>query len=133
MPFCPLCHYEYKSEVQICPDCRVDLVPELIVKDDSEYRDWIPLARIMSQQVAEMVLEALREKDIPAVIESGTGYFGTAGAMGPTLYAPIGGGYTIMVPAEYAAEADGEGETILGDDWQKARLTDIDSSEERST
>jgi hypothetical protein len=29
MPFCPKCRYEYKTGVEVCPDCGLKLVPEL--------------------------------------------------------------------------------------------------------
>lgn len=29
MPFCPVCKYEYKSGVKVCPDCGAKLVSEL--------------------------------------------------------------------------------------------------------
>ena len=29
MPFCPQCRDEFEDEVEVCPDCRVALVPEL--------------------------------------------------------------------------------------------------------
>lgn len=30
MPFCPRCHYEYKSGLSHCPDCDVELVEKLM-------------------------------------------------------------------------------------------------------
>ena len=29
MPFCPKCKYEYREGFTLCPDCDVELVPEL--------------------------------------------------------------------------------------------------------
>ncbi|NMC44278.1 MAG: hypothetical protein GYA46_10205, partial [candidate division Zixibacteria bacterium] len=89
--------------------------------------DWIPLASLTSQQVAEMVMEGLRVKDIPAVIYSGVGYFGQAGAMGSSLYAPVGGAYTLLVPQEYIADADEEARLIVGDDWEKAKIINTET------
>jgi hypothetical protein len=134
MPFCPSCKYEYEQGVGICPDCGVNLVEALEVEgpadiDEPEF-DWVPMARIMSEQVAEMVVEAFQAKDIPALLISGTGYFGQAGVMGPSSYQAIGGGYTILVSRDAVDDADKEGEVILGEEWQKAKLFDIDSEEE---
>ncbi len=129
MPFCPSCKYEYQAGMTNCPDCDVKLVDSLPLDDDGE-KDWAPLARIMSQQVAEMVAEALEAKGISALIYSGTGYFGQAGAMGISSYQPVGGGFTIMVPRESIEDADREGEVILGEEWQKAKLLDIQAEGE---
>lgn len=132
MPYCPQCRYEYEIGIGKCPDCGVPLVdrlPEESPKTEHEhrYKDWIPLANLTSQQVAEMVLEGLRAKDIPAVIYSGVGYFGQAGAMGSSLYTPVGGAYTLLVPQEYIEDADEEGLLILGEDWDRAKIIDTET------
>jgi hypothetical protein len=132
MPFCPKCRYEYEIGIGECPDCGARLVDHLPEEraetdDDRQYKDWIPLANLTSQQMAEMVLEALRAKDIPAVIYSGVGYFGQAGAMGSSLYAPVGGAYTLLVPQEYIEDADEEARLILGDDWEKAKIINTET------
>ena len=76
--FCPKCKYEYKEEITKCPDCDEWLVKQLDVDQEEakEYKDWVQLARINSDQQATMLVDALRQKDIPAVLHSGTGYFG---------------------------------------------------------
>lgn len=136
MPFCPKCRYEYEYGIGECPDCGARLVerlPEEPQADNSteerEYKDWVQLARLTSQYYAEMVVDGLRAKDIPAVIISGTGYFGATGEMGVSAYVPVSGAYSIMVPREFVVEADREAEVILGDEWKKGRLIEIDDSE----
>lgn len=135
MPFCPRCRYEYKPDIEVCPDCGEVLVASLpddsVPDSDSKpvksfYEDWTQLARLTSQQYAELVMEGLRAKGIPAVILSGTGHFGQLGMMNVSLYLPIGGGYSLMVPKEFAADADEEAALILGDVWEDAKLTDVD-------
>lgn len=131
MPFCPSCKYEYQSGVVECPDCGarlVDKLPEEPQPLDSEeskiYENWTPIARLTSTEMAGLVLEALRAKDIPAVIQSGVGYFGFVGTQGLSGYAPVGGGYSLLVPVDYVTDAANEAELILGDDWKKVRITD---------
>ena len=127
MPFCPKCKYEYKAGTDACADCNTTLV-ESLAQDDSPdtYKDWIPLARLTSSQYAEMVLECLRAKDIPAVIHSDAGHFGQTGQMGTSSFRPVGGAYTLMVPRDHVIKADSEAGTILGDVWEKSRLCDLD-------
>ncbi|TFH64514.1 MAG: hypothetical protein E4G91_05545 [Candidatus Zixiibacteriota bacterium] len=127
MAFCPKCRYEYQPGIDICPDCDEKLVPELPVESpmdetDEDVGDWVPLVRLTSHDYAEMVLTRLRDMQIPAVILSGAGHFGTTGQMGTSSYRAVGGAFTIAVPEEYVEEADTQGEFLLGEIWVKSRL-----------
>jgi hypothetical protein len=127
MPFCPRCRYEYRPEILSCPECGealVDSLPEEVPA--AEYQDWIPIARLTSQQLADMVVEGLQAKEIPAVVMSGVGYFGVSGTQGVSSFSPVGGGYTILVPREFAADADEEGAVILGEVWEKSKVIQIE-------
>lgn len=129
MPYCPSCRFEYKPEIVTCPDCNEKLVAQLPEEDATEdgksYDDWVQVARLTSQQYSDMLLEALRAKNIPAVIQSGAGYFGQTGQMGPSSFRPIGGGFSLMIPRQFLVDADREANLILGDEWEKAKLIDI--------
>jgi len=130
MPFCPKCRYEYLREITVCPDCDeklVDVLPEEdTVESAKEYDNWVELAQLTSLPSTEMLLEALREKNIPAVIRSGTGYFGATGQMGPTSFQPAGGKYSLYVPEEFIVDTDHEAGLLLGDEWEESKLYDID-------
>ncbi len=133
MPFCPSCRYEYKPGVSVCPDCNeklVDALPEEETKDEiTEHDDWIELAQLTSLPSVEMLLEVLREKNIPAVIQSDTGYFGTTGQMGPSSYQPAGGKYSLYVPEVFVIDTDREAGLLLGKEWDDAKLYDIEAEE----
>ena len=132
MPFCPKCRYEYRPEISECPDCHEKLVatmpPEPDESDDSAvYDDWTPIARMTSPQYADMVVEALRSKSIPAVLSDTSGHFGQTGQMGPSSFRPVGGAFTTLyVPAEFAEDACHEAQVIMGEDWEKISLGDFD-------
>jgi hypothetical protein len=129
MPFCPKCRYEYNPEVSTCPDCNERLVTTLPAEEEQSeviYEDWTQVARLTSPQYAEMLLEALQAKDIPIVIQSGSGHFGQIGQMGMSALAPIGGGYSVMIPLKFVPEADREATALLGEIWESARLINID-------
>lgn len=130
--FCPKCRYEYEPHIFECPDCGEKLVVALpdesgtpTIDEKEAYADWVPLVSLNSPTSAQMVMDVLRQKNIPAVVLSGGGYFGQTGSMGPSSQLPIKGNYTLMVPEDYVADADGEGETILGDEWREGRLIDL--------
>ena len=134
MPFCPNCRYEYREGMVTCPECNEKLVPVIaeeavnnLSDTDKPDHDWVQIARLSSREYAEMVVEVWRARQIPAVIHSGTGHFGITGQMGPSSFRPIGGGYSLMVPREHVAEADQEAALILGDEWEKSKLIDIDN------
>jgi len=125
VPFCPKCKYEYNPNVSVCPDCGeklVDQLPEERLEERPD-QDWIPLVQLTSQQTAEMLRGALDAKGIPAVLRSGTGHFGITGQMGISSFRPIGGGYIIFVPVVFVEDANCEARVILGDDWEKVKLS----------
>lgn len=131
MPFCPKCRYEYRPEISECPDCQEKLVPALSLEPEEadgpgrEY-DWVPIARMTSVQYAEMVIEALRSKDIPALLADRTGHFGKTGQMGTDSFRPISGAVTtLVVPREFVSDAAREAEVILGDEWDRIKLGDF--------
>jgi hypothetical protein len=132
MPFCPKCKYEYRPEVSTCPDCDVPLVAHL--EPDAEetdplegHTDWTPIARMTSPQYAEMILEALRSKDIPALLHDTSGHFGQTGQMGTSSFRPIAGAVTaLFVPLRFVEDAAHETAIILGEDWDRVKLVDID-------
>jgi len=86
----------------------------------------VQLARLTSQHYADMITDALRAKEIPVVVISGAGHFGQTGQMGISSFRPIGGGYSVMVPREFIDRADIEGQQILGEEWEKAKLFDVE-------
>lgn len=133
MPFCPKCRYEYEVGTGLCPDCNVKLVASLADpadfprgEDGVVYDNWVALARLSSSEYADMIEEVLRDNHIPVVTICGTGHFGLTGQMGLSSFRPIGGGYTIAVPEDFVADADACGLSVLGEDWEKGRLVDID-------
>lgn len=126
MPYCPKCRYEYRPEISQCPDCNERLVATLPMEPENKpviYENWTEIARFTSTQYGEMLVEALRSKDIPALLRDATGHFGQIGAMGMTSYAPVPGAYaTLLIPDQFVEQACQEAEAVMGEEWAKIRL-----------
>lgn len=130
MPFCPRCRYEYNPGIGKCPDCDEYLVDRLPPDEDKvradlddDDREWIMAARIHYYYQAEMLVQGLRAKDIPVVMYSSSGNVARAGG---EIFLPSRGAYAIMIPKEYIVQADREASLMLGEDWERAKLIDIE-------
>jgi hypothetical protein len=68
MSFCPECSAEYTSDVLICADCQVELVPEPLSEDAPEYIDWEVVQEIPSEFVGNLIKGVLEGEGIDAVV-----------------------------------------------------------------
>ena len=68
MPFCPECGAEYTSDVSICVDCQVELVPERLPEDTVEYVDWEVVQAIPNEFVGNLIKGVLEGEGIDAVV-----------------------------------------------------------------
>lgn len=127
MPYCPNCQTEYTEGIKTCADCGEPLIDEMPKDDEGRHYDnWIQIARLSSFEMVEMLTEVWEDNDIPHVVQSGTGHFGITGQMGASSFRPVGGFYSLYVPEEFIGDADAEGQGVLGDEWLKSRLVDIE-------
>lgn len=126
MPFCPKCRYEYRPEISECPDCNERLVSTMPPEPESEspgYTDWIPIARLSSPQDAQILVEALRSKEIPALVKDSSGYLGQIGLS--SFASMVGGVATLLVPRDFFDDACREAQVIFGNEWEDVRLDDF--------
>ena len=67
MPFCPMCKVEYIEGVTRCPDCDVELVPELPTKPEPATMDeeMVPFFGAKDEYEAKIVKGVLEEAGIP--------------------------------------------------------------------
>ena len=152
--FCPKCKYEYTPVVTVCSDCNETLVSEeelkTVVEDQKKVNasplldeltsgevftdapdfpvdiEWVHIARLHSQEMADMILEVLHAKELIAVVHSETGYFGITGQLGMSSYSPIGGGYSLFVDKQMLENVDNEARIIMGEEWDKCKLVEIE-------
>ncbi len=74
MAFCPNCEAEYRAGITVCPDCNVDLVPELTPETrvhDTGEGEPVPLQSFRNSAEAEMVSEMLLQNGIRSFVEGG--------------------------------------------------------------
>lgn len=74
MAFCPNCEAEYKQGISICPDCNLELVPELTPDNkvhDTGEGEPVPLQSFRNSAEAEMVSEMLSQNGIRSFVEGG--------------------------------------------------------------
>ena len=55
MLFCPECSAEYTSDISICADCHIELVPERPPEDAAEYIDWEVVQEIPNEFVGNLI------------------------------------------------------------------------------
>lgn len=109
MPFCPNCKFEYKPEIDICPDCGAKLVSKL-EEEIIENIKYVPLRKVPTRLYAQMLQEALEEHDIPCLLKGDDmGVF--LGALGTTSVLPV----TVWVPEELKEKAEEIAFQILGE------------------
>lgn len=95
MPYCPKCGYEYRDDIESCPDCEVDLVAEPPAEIPEEYQDaeWVELHSFSGPMYARMAIEMLQKEEIPAYTQ--TQFFGSAFGVGGAGY--VGGATPVFV------------------------------------
>jgi hypothetical protein len=74
MAFCPNCEAEYREGIRVCPDCEIELVPELTpettIHDKSE-GEPVPLQSFKTGAEAEMVSQVLEQNGIRSFVQGG--------------------------------------------------------------
>jgi hypothetical protein len=94
MPYCPKCRCEYREDVEICPDCDIELIDILPPEIPEEYEDaeWVELYSFPGSLYARMAIEMLTLEGIPSYCQSyfgGTALSGGSGADYPGATASV--------------------------------------------
>lgn len=112
MEFCPVCKAELSEEQDVCPVCGSAV-------NDSGSADWTTLGYIEDKISADYALETLRSYDIPSVVFSRSGFFGSVGLPLNPFYNSGSALFEVIVPREYIEEASDILDMIIQGRWQK--------------
>ena len=115
MTSCPECKTKLENDLSYCPICGHLL-------DDPESSDWIVLGTIEDNISADFAREALASYNIPAVVLSGSGFFGTVGLPLNPFYKSGSALFEIRVPKNRGDEAADILTMIVGDKWQRKEV-----------
>jgi hypothetical protein len=112
--YCPACRSEWADDVSQCPVCGLDLSG-----DEAGATEWVCLGSVADKVSADFVRETLATYEIPAVLFSRDGFFGTLGLTLNPFYGTKKSGFEISVPKEFAEDAVEVINMILGDNWRR--------------
>jgi len=112
--FCRECNHNWPDEYDTCPICSHPL-EDANAPGESE---WILLGSILDKMSADFAREVLASYEIPAVVISRSGFFGTVGLTLNTFYKPGSHLFEVSVPREHREEASGILQMAIGDQWQ---------------
>lgn len=90
--------------------------------DSGDHEEWIVLGQAPDRMTADFIIETLRSYDIPAVVDSKSGFLGDTGltALSSVFSSPTGA-YAVMVPVSKAEEALGIAEMVGGERWEPTK------------
>ena len=115
MEFCPVCKSELPSDVEVCPGCKFEVGNHADTK-------WIQIGSIEDQVSSDYAKETLKSNNIPVVILSKSGFFGSAGLPLNPFYGTNDGFYSVLVPEDFVEEAVDILNIVLADNWEKKDL-----------
>ncbi len=101
MKYCHSCRYEFKDEVDVCPDCGVPLHDTPPAPEKYREVEWVELRQLPSPIYVEMVKEILDNEGIPNYLSF---HFlsSTFSIRGSSL---VGESGKLFVPKEFRDEA----------------------------
>lgn len=101
MKYCHSCRYEFKDEIDVCPDCGIPLREDPPAPDKYKEEKWVELYQVSSPIYAEMVKEVLDNEGIPNYLSYDfiTSAFIVRGS------SLVGESGRLLVPEEFKEEA----------------------------
>lgn len=110
---CPKCKHELDEELTSCPICGNDV--------DQVRTDWVAVGHIEDKISADFVRATLESYEIPSVVVSRGGFFGSAGLPLMPFFASQPMAFEISVPSPFVEETIEILRMTLGERWQQAK------------
>lgn len=112
MAFCPECNVELKAGDESCFVCGKKI-------EDGSSKAWVMIGFVGDKISADFVKATLESQDIPVVVISKSGFFGTAGLPLVPFYSPESAMFEVSVPAVFSEEASTVCRMTLGEKWRE--------------
>lgn len=112
MKFCPVCNSELSDDADECKVCNCEI-------KNHDGSKWKMIGSIRDNISSDYAKEMLKSYNIPVVIISNSGFFGTAGLALNPFYGKSEGLFDVSVPEEFVEEATDILDMILSDSWIK--------------
>lgn len=112
MEFCPVCKSELSDGADECAVCGSRI-------EENQFDSWITLGYIEDKISADYAVETVRSNDIPIVIFSRSGFFGSVGLPLNPFYKSTSALFEVMVPGEYKDEVADILDMLLGRRWKR--------------
>ncbi len=123
MAYCPLCKYEYRKGVEICPECNEPLVKRSQVRHTAAVQpddSWVVVAGVSSTMESQLVRGSLDSNNIPSVTMS-SDLAPVISKEIPVSFAATRGndGKLVLVPRDFLEEAVLLLRAVLGEDFEE--------------
>ncbi len=112
MEFCPVCKSEITAETETCTACNAKI-------ENYGENNWVMIGSVEDKISSDYAEETLKSYNIPVVVISNSGFFGTAGLALNPFHGSSQGMFEISVPDEFIEEAVGILDMILSSSWVK--------------
>ena len=100
------------EEVTTCYVCGTEIEEQQVM--------WVSIGYIEDAVSAGLVEETLKSCDIPAVVISKSGFFGSAGLPLNPFFSSASPQFEIKVPATFVEEASDVLDATLGNNWNRS-------------
>jgi hypothetical protein len=111
--YCPACKAEWDSGSSECPICGKELA------EPTSEQPWVVIGSIADKISADFARETLRTYEIPAVVVSKAGFFGTMGMTMTHFYSGTAARFEVSAPPGNEEEVDELLRMIIGERWQR--------------
>lgn len=112
MVLCPACKSQNADDAVECAICGVEI-------DRAVQSQWLTIGAVDDKLSADLAREILEQHEIPVVVFSRSGAFGTFGLPLQPFYRAGADLFEIIVPQPFEEEAVDLLDATLGDSWRR--------------